>query len=157
MNAMTTPATATERTSPDHYGDLYGRDSYAQVTETDQELWAFVEGAELPVLMTALAAALKDMSLLEPDLSPPLPPMGATTQPHGGLKEDQVARGRQIAFEALRRLRDEDIRTVDELPPEQADYILDWFTGGRTSSDPSWAGEMHHELLISPPDRKSVV
>lgn len=150
MNAITTPAATTERTSPIHCGDLYGREAYAQVTETDQELRAFVEGAELPVLMVALAAALKDISLLEPDLSPPLPPMGATTQPHGGLDEDQIARGRHIAFEGLRRLRDENIRTVGELTAEHADDILDWFTGGRTSSDPSWAGEMQHELPISP-------
>lgn len=150
MNAMTTPAATTERTSPAHCGDLYGRDEYAQVTETDQELWAYVEGAELPVLLAALAAALKDMSLLEPDLSPPLPPMGATTQPHGGLNEDQIARCRHLAFEGLRRLRDNNVRTVGELTAEQADYVLDWFTGGRTSSDPNWAGEMQHELLLSP-------
>lgn len=150
MNALPIPSAPTERTSPGPCYDLYRTDEYARITESDEALQALADAAELPVLLVSLAAALKDMSLLEPDLSPPLPPMGATTQPNGGLDEDQIARGREVAFEGLRRLRDENIRTVGELTAEQSDFILDWLTGGRTSSDPNWAGEMQHELLLSP-------
>ncbi|MDR7083297.1 4-hydroxyacetophenone monooxygenase [Arthrobacter ginsengisoli] len=140
----------TDRPGLGRNADLYWANEYLQITETDQELRALVDDAELPVLLAALAAALKDMSLLDPRLSPSLPPMRGTLQPHGGLDDDQVARGRELAFEGLLRLRDEEIRSVDELTEEQAAVLLDWFTGGRTSSDPNWAGQMQHELHLAP-------
>ena len=150
MNAMPSPAAATERTSINPSNDLYWKHEYEQITEGDKELRALVEGAEIPVLLAALAAALGDVSLLEPNLSPPLPPIGATSQPQGGLDEAQISRGRQLAFEGLKRLRDEDIRSVNVLTDAQTATICDWFTGGRTGSDASWFGQMQHELLLSP-------
>lgn len=151
MNAFPTPATISiGQQFLDRRDDLFWTEEYARITESDTELRALVEGAEIPVLLVALATALKDFSLLKPELSPPLPPMGASIPPQGGLNEDQVRQSREIAFDGLKRLRDLGIRSTSEMTSEQSDFLLAWLTGGRTSSDPNWAGQMEHEIILSP-------
>jgi 4-hydroxyacetophenone monooxygenase len=145
MTALSTPLA----TQPTH-GDLYWTDEFPQITEDDETLRRMIAGAEAPVLLAAVAAALRDTSFLLPELSPPLPPMGTALQPHGGLTPEQVEQAQALAFEGLRRLRDEDVRTLEPLTPEQTDTLLNWFTGGRTERDPGWMGQMKHEFAPAP-------
>ncbi|WP_298587264.1 NAD(P)/FAD-dependent oxidoreductase [uncultured Kocuria sp.] len=145
MTALSTPPA----TQPTH-GDLYWTDEYPQITEDDETLRRMVTGAEAPVLLAALATALRDTSFLLPELSPPLPPMGTALQPHGGLTPEQVEQAQALALEGLRRLRDEDVRTLQPLTPEQTDTLLTWFTGGRAEHDPGWMGQLKHEFALAP-------
>ncbi|WP_460774665.1 flavin-containing monooxygenase [Microbacterium sp. GXF7504] len=147
MNA--TPTQVSEAPVRAPHGDLYWIDEYPAITESDEELRAYVAKAELPVLLASLAAALRDTSILEDAIRPPLPPMGPYLELHGGMSAEQQARAREVGFEALRRLRDQAIRSVDTLPVGLTDEILDWFTGGRTR-DPGYEGQIKHELDIAP-------
>lgn len=131
------------------HGDLYWIDEYTPITESDDELREHVAAAELPVLLASLAAALRDATLLEDAVRPPIPPMGPYLEPHGGMTPAQQDRAREIALEGLKRVRDERVVAVDTLPVELSDAILDWFTDGRTR-DPGYAGQIKHELDIAP-------
>src|SRR4051794_2865482 len=75
----------------------------APITESDEEIAAFLADAEVPPLLPALAYATGDLSLLEPDLRPDPLMIG---MPQGGLTDEQQARTRQLAFDALVRFRD---------------------------------------------------
>ena len=148
MTVSLTPAP--KSTNADgRFGDLYWVDEYPAITETDDELRAFVARAELPVLLASLAAALRDTSILEPDLVPPLPLMGPYLEMHGGMTPAQQERAREVGLAGLQRLRDDGIRSVDVLPQEMADEILAWFTDGR-SQDAGYAGQLKHELDLAP-------
>lgn len=148
MTTMSTPLAA--QPAPPVPDDLYRVHDYPQIVEDDETLRQMVAGAEAPVLLAALATALRDTSLLLPELSPPMPPMGTALQPHGGLTTEQVARAQELAFHGLQRLRDEGVRSVQPLDSEQADAILNWFTGGRTARDPNWMGQLKHEFTLTP-------
>lgn len=150
MTAQNTASNTPQEAAQNTFGDLYWTDNYPEITEEDETLEQMVHGAEAPVLLAAVATALRDMSLLEPDLSPPLPPMGAALKPHGGLDEKQVARAQELALVGLKRLRDEKVTTLEPLTPEETETVLDWFTGGRTSKDPNWLGQMKHEFNLAP-------
>lgn len=130
-------------------GDLYWIEQYEPITESDEELQQIVRSCELPVLLASLAAALQDTSFLTDDIRPPLPPMGAYLKPHGGMDEQQQATAAEVAMAGLKRLREEQIRSVEILPQGLVDTILDWFTDGRTQ-DPSWEGQLKHELDLAP-------
>ena len=105
------------------FDDLFWRDEYEPITESDTELAGFVEQADMPALLAALAAALGDPSLLADELRPPLTLVDTYAQPHGGMTATQVDHARAVAFEALKRLRDRDIRSVGVLPSGQVDAI----------------------------------
>ena len=136
----------------DHRGvrDLFREEVLPPITEDDAHLRRVVDAAEIPVLLVSLAAALKDYSLLPPELSPPLSPLTATVPAHGGLDEEQIAQGRELAFDGLKRLRDGQVRSVADMTDHEASRVLDWLTGGRTSADPAWEGHMRHELTLAP-------
>lgn len=128
------------------FDDLFWRDEYEPITESDTELAGIVERADLPALLAALAAALGDPSILEGDLRPPLTLVDTYAQPNGGMTPAQVDRARSVALAALRRLRDRDIRSVGALPAEQVDAILDFLTNGQPEYWPS----LKHELDLAP-------
>ncbi|GGJ51140.1 flavin-containing monooxygenase [Glutamicibacter ardleyensis] len=112
--------------------DLYARDSYTAITDDDAKLRQVVDSTDLPPLMIALAAATGDYSMLRDELRPPQPPVDTVGQPHGGMNEAQRTAARDLAFDALRRVRDEKITGVQALSDEQATQILDWLTNGAT-------------------------
>ncbi|MCG2621436.1 NAD(P)/FAD-dependent oxidoreductase [Arthrobacter sp. I2-34] len=126
--------------------DLFWQDNYEPVTETDAELLRIVEGADLPALLAALAAATGDTSALSPELRPPLTPVDTVNHPHGGMSEDQQDRGRQLALAGLRRLRDERITSVDTLPGAVVTSILEYLANGHRD----WIGMLKHELDLAP-------
>lgn len=138
--------TPESRRTADPYDDLFWRDEYEAVVESDAELEAIVATADLPALLAALAAALGDPSMLDADLRPPLTLVDTHGHPHGGMTPEQVARGRVVALEALIRLRDSGVRSVGVLPAEQIDSILDYLTDGRPDYWPS----LKHELDLAP-------
>ncbi len=127
------------------HDDLFWQDEYEPITEDDQELRSVVDQAELPALLAALAAATRDPSLLLDELRPPLTPVDTVGHPHGGMTEQQQSRAREIALDALRRLRDEQITSVDTLPDTTVDAILAYLTDGR----PAWWPSLRHELDLA--------
>ena len=135
--------------------DLFWRDTFSAITETDDELQQLVEGAELPVLLASIAVALRDSSYLAPDLAPPLPPMGLDLERHGGMTEYQQTRARELALQGLRQIRDTQIRTVEPLPQNFVDNLLEWFTAGK-SADAGFAGQLKHELILAPDNNANV-
>lgn len=131
------------------HGDLYWQDNYQPISEDDATLWEIVQKAELPVLLASLAIALDDFDLLHPEFSPPLPPLGVGLKPHGGLDPEIVTDGQQVAFRALKELRDGAGVKLQPLSQDKTEQLLDWFTGGRTTKDPAWAGQMQHEFPLA--------
>ncbi len=145
-----TPTNVPQRADAETHGDLYWTDAYPEITADDATLEELVKGAEAPVILAAVATALRDFDLLEPQLSPPLTPMGASVVPHGGMAAEDVARAQELALSGLKRIRDEQVREATPLTQEEADLVLNWFTGGRTAEDPSWMGQLKHEFSLAP-------
>lgn len=107
--------------------DLYWVEESEPITEDDEALRAIVAKAELPVLLTALAAATGDLSALTPERRPPLPPRIRAMLLHGGMAEEQQADVRAAAFELLRRVRDEHITRVAPLGEDELRTALAYF------------------------------
>src|SRR6266568_645071 len=88
------------------------------ITESDEEIRQFLEEAELPPLLPALAYVTGDLSLLRDELRPDPLLLG---MPQGGFTEEQQAQAREVALEALVRFRDDGSHTA---PPPSDDVLL---------------------------------
>ncbi|MCL6650256.1 MAG: NAD(P)/FAD-dependent oxidoreductase, partial [Chloroflexi bacterium] len=98
---------------------------------TDDELRAALEDAFLPALLPALAQATGDFSILRESLRPPGVAPGVQ---QGGMTPAQQAEAKEVAFEALKRLRDGQVS--GEGPVEEALLrITAWMTGSPVSED----------------------
>jgi 4-hydroxyacetophenone monooxygenase len=73
------------------------------ITESDDEIRAALQDAEIPPLLPALAYVTGDMSLLRDDLRPDALMLA---MPQGGLSEEQLAAARELALDTLIRFRD---------------------------------------------------
>ncbi|WP_404288029.1 flavin-containing monooxygenase [Glutamicibacter arilaitensis] len=127
--------------------DLYWRESYSPITEDDAKLRQIVDSTDLPPLMIALAAATGDYSILRDELRPPQPPVDTVGQPHGGMDEAARTAARDLAFNALRRVRDEKITSIGTLAEDQATQILDWLTNGATRE---YHPMLMHDMALVP-------
>src|SRR4051794_22098805 len=77
------------------------------ITESDDEIRAALEDAEIPPLLPALAYVTGDLSLLRDDLRPdPL----MLAMPQGGLSDEQLTAARELALDVLIRFRDNGCR-----------------------------------------------
>ncbi|MGW0819164.1 flavin-containing monooxygenase [Streptomyces viridiviolaceus] len=123
--------------------DVYWRDEYTPITEDDVFLERIVAEADLPSLLTALAALTGDHTLIPAELRPPLPPVDTTPPAHGGMSAAAQARARELALSALKRVRDEGLTRPRLLEPEEARTVVDFITGGASAED---AALMMHEL-----------
>lgn len=123
--------------------DVYWRDEYTPITEDDAFLERIVAEADLPSLLTALAALTGDHTLIPAELRPPLPPVDTTPPAHGGMSEAAQARARELALPALKRVRDERLTRPRLLEPGEARTIVDFITGGASAED---SALMMHEL-----------
>ncbi|TWG06237.1 4-hydroxyacetophenone monooxygenase [Streptomyces brevispora] len=123
--------------------DVYWRDEYPPITEDDAFLTRIVAEADLPSLLTALAALTGDHTLIPAELYPPLPPVDTAPPAHGGMSGDAQARARELALSALKRVRDEGLTRPRLLEPEEARAVVDFITGGASAED---AALMMHEL-----------
>jgi 4-hydroxyacetophenone monooxygenase len=125
--------------------DLYWRDSYESITEDDAFLRTIVDTSDLPALMVALAAVTGDFSILRDNLRPPQPPVGIVGQPHGGMSPDQQSQARELAFQALKRVRDEHLTRVGTLSEAQAGDILTWITN---AANPEYHPMLMHDMAL---------
>ncbi len=130
----------------ERFDDLYWTGESEPITEGDEFLREIVAGAEMPVLLAALAAALGDTSGLRAELRPPLTPMDTEPVPHGGMTAEQLRQAREVAVEGLRTLRDRRITTVDKLSQPALDEIFGYLTDGREE----WFAMLSHELDLAP-------
>jgi 4-hydroxyacetophenone monooxygenase len=139
--------TLTQDQSQTKIDDLYWRAEYSPITEGDDELLRIIRNADLPALMVALATVTGDYSILREDLRPPQPPVDTVGTPHGGLDAAAQERARELAFNALRRVRDEKLTSVSPLSDEQAALILDWMTNGATRD---YHPMLMHDMALVP-------
>src|SRR3954468_22425359 len=120
------------------------------ITESDEEIRAALEDAEIPPLLPALAYITGDLSLLRDDLRPDPLMLG---MPQGGLSEEQLATARQLALDALARLRDNGSVTA---PPPADDVLLrimEFSVGGADMGD--YPPLLEEELAILGEDRRA--
>jgi len=125
--------------------DLYWRENYEAITEDDAFLRRIVETSDLPALMVALAAVTRDFSLLSEDLRPPQPLADIIGTPHGGMSPETQSKARELAFEALKQVRDQNLTSVGTLTEEQAADILNWITN---EANPEYHPMLMHEMAL---------
>lgn len=128
------------------FDDLYWEARTEEIVEDDAFLEGIVADAELPVLLAALGAALRDTSFLSEDLQPPLTPIDTEPHPHGGMTSEQQAKASAIALAGLKRLRDTKVTTAEMLTAAEVDSILGYLSGGRNE----WFTMLKHELDLAP-------
>ncbi|MBQ0895952.1 NAD(P)-binding protein [Micromonospora sp. U56] len=97
------------------------------VTVDDETLRAHLRDGEAPALLMTVAHLTGDLSVLRDDLRP----NGWLFLPQGGLSAEQQAHARELAFGALRRLRDG--VPVPPLDPAALRHITSWAMGRDTS------------------------
>ena len=120
------------------------------ITETDDEIRAALEQAELPPLLPALAYLTGDLSLLRPHLRPdPL----TMSMPQGGLTDDQQAEIRSIALEVLCRYRDGGCRPAPVPTDDELRQILEFIVGGAPMGD--YLPLVEEELAYRGEDRRA--
>lgn len=90
----------------ERFDDLYWESRSELITEGDAVLEDIVAGAELPVLLAAIAAALDDTAFLPAELIPPLTPIDTEPHPHGGMTPEQQKEAAALALVGLKSLRD---------------------------------------------------
>lgn len=130
----------------DRFDDLYWSPETERIEEDDAFLRAAISEAEMPVLLAALAAAIGDTGILSPDLRPPLTPMDTEPVPHGGMTADQLERASEVAFEALRTLRDQGASGLGKLTDAQTREVLGYLSNGNED----WFEMLSHELDLAP-------
>ncbi len=107
---------------PDFAADLASAD--------DETVRAALEQAEIPALLPALAAALNDLSLVPEHLRPSLAKL---MDPTAGLSPEQQAEARELAFQALVRLRGQE--PAGDPSPEVLRSLLEFTSSGRPFED----------------------
>ena len=98
----------------------------------DDSIRAAVELGVLPPLLTALAGALGDPSVVPDHLRPDL---SVFMDPTYGLSPAQVEEGKRLAVAAIQRLREEPPEGVRALPLDELRPLLAFVTGGGASDD----------------------
>ena len=97
---------AYEKQRETHHSSPLGFDDTQPILAGRAEIEASVAEADLPALLAALAMVTGDESLIAEDLQPPLPPMGATIAPQGGMSHEMQEIARLRAVRALMAYRD---------------------------------------------------
>jgi 4-hydroxyacetophenone monooxygenase len=109
----------------------------------DDHIRRALEFADLPALLPALAHITGDLSLLRDDLriDPAL-----MMEDQGGLTEAQQQEIRDLAFDALRRFRDEGCVAAPPPQGESFERILDFMAGGHPSAE--YIAMMEEEVAV---------
>lgn len=128
--------------------DLYWREDYETITESDDQLQQLVARVDLPSLLAALAAVTGDTTILAPELRPPLTPVDTIGKPHAGMSPEAQEVAREVALNALKRVRDEKLNTPRALSERETREILTYLSNGNDSD--SWQGLLTHELDLAP-------
>src|SRR4051794_13268404 len=122
----------------------------ASITESDDEIRAYLAEAEVPPLLPALAYATGDLSLLRPELRPDA--LGIT-MPQGGLSDEQQAEARAIALEALGRYRNSGCEPAAPPSDEQLQQIMEFAVGGTDMA--AYLPLLEEELAFRGEDRRA--
>lgn len=119
--------------------------AHSTISESDAFLREVLLDAELPALMPALAQATGDLRLIAHHLRPPLA-VSPTVPAQGGMSEEMQHEARELALEALIRLRDQGPTPVD-LDEGMLTQLLEFVTG---PVDPAYVPLLRHELGVQP-------
>lgn len=144
---MTDITTAGVRDGAHAIDDLFYRDDYTPIVADDLMLEEVVRGADLPSLLVALAAVTHDMSILRPGLRPPMQAGDIGVPLQGGLTEAQQHEAREVALEALKRVRDEKLTSVGTLTDDEVQAIVTYVTN---DGNPAYAPMLLHEVDVAP-------
>src|ERR1700676_133638 len=82
-------------------GSSLGFDATQPITADDLQIWQYVEDAELPALLSCLAMVTGNEATISDEFRPPMPPMGASIVPQGGMTADCQRKARQLATSVL--------------------------------------------------------
>lgn len=134
-------ASVAKESSADRQG-LEEFDEILPIVANDGEIERAVGEADMPSLLAALAMLSGDDELIGDDLRPPLPPMGASIQPQGGMSPEALARARKLATKTIIDYRD---RRGAPLVPGNAflDRIMRFLT---KDAGPQYIPLLRHEL-----------
>jgi 4-hydroxyacetophenone monooxygenase len=102
------------------------------ITADDETIRRALDDAFLPSLLPALAQATGDFSLLREDLRPPSMLPGV---PQGGMTDEQQAAARELAFDALKVLRDGGASTAQRPIEDDVRRISAWMTSSPASDE----------------------
>ena len=102
------------------------------LTADDETIRKALDDAFLPALLPALAQATGDFSLLREDLRPPGSPLAML---QGGMSEDQQSAARDVAFDALKVLRDGGANAEQRPIEDDVRRIHQWMTASPASED----------------------
>lgn len=116
---------------------------------TDDALRAAVEVAELSSLLPAVAHLTGDLSVLRPECRVDA---AMLITPDLGLTEEQVAAGREAAFEALRRHRDAGAPPAPPPTPEALHAMIEHVVGEPTEE---WYPVLREELALGGEDLRA--
>ena len=105
-----------------------GLDDVLPITASDQEIEAAVADAELPALLAALAMVTGDSTLVSDEVRPPIPPMGASIKPQGGMPPEMQAKARTLATRALIEYRNRGCPPPSNLSHHDLDRIMRFLT-----------------------------
>lgn len=125
--------------------EVTGADAHSSIAESDEFLRQVLADAELPALLPALAQATGDLRLIARHLRPPLA-VSPTVPAQGGMSAEMQSEARDLAFEALVRLRDEGANPL-ELTEETLTRLLEFITG---PVDHAYVPMLRHELGVPP-------
>jgi 4-hydroxyacetophenone monooxygenase len=120
------------------------------ITETEDEIRKFLEAAEVPPLLPALAYLTGDLSLLRDDLRPEPLLIG---MPQGGLSEDQQAQVRALALDALLGFRDRGCRPAPLPTDDRLLLIMEFAVGGSGMAE--YLPLLEEELAFRGEDRRA--
>ncbi|MCH7580057.1 MAG: NAD(P)/FAD-dependent oxidoreductase [Chloroflexi bacterium] len=102
------------------------------LTADDETIRKALEDAFLPALLPALAQATGDFALLRDDLRPPAVAPGML---QGGMSAEQQSAARDIAFDALKTLRDGGASAAERPIEDDVRRIFEWMTASPASDD----------------------
>ena len=119
--------------------------THTAIDESDEFLRLMLKEAELPSLLPALAQATGDKRLIAHHLRPPLA-VSPTVPTQGGMSEEMQGEARELALEALIRLRDQG-PTPTDLDEGTLTELLEFITG---PVDSDYVPMLRHELGVPP-------
>src|SRR4051812_18775658 len=120
------------------------------ITESNDEIEAFLAEAEVPPLLPALAYVTGDLSLLREEFRPN---PALLLMPQGGLNQEQQAGARQLALETLIRYRDGGCQTAPLPSDDDLLLIMEYCVGGSGMRD--YLPLLEEELTFRGEDRRS--
>ncbi|HEX4820630.1 MAG TPA: NAD(P)/FAD-dependent oxidoreductase [Acidimicrobiales bacterium] len=120
------------------------------ITESDDEIRAMLEEAEIPPLLPALAYLTGDLSLLRDDLRPDALMLA---MPQAGLTDEQLATARELALDAIIRFRDSGSQPAAPPSDDVLLKLMEYAVGG--SDMAAYLPLLEEELAILGEDRRA--